>query len=164
MSDKDNESTAHTIHHGNPSGCHNHPAKRQPEGEDVIAMLDSWPCVQGCDNGAIPYGPDSDGHFEFSQCQFCDEREKVRAQLHARDAEVERLSDSLTIDGRVIESYESLAEKAAAEIVALRLDLAWALAQIPPRCSTVRLCPDCEKPTSKVRPSLRCKCGEGEGK
>ena len=49
----------------------------------------------------------------------------------------------------------------SAELEALRLDLEWAESRMAPSCVTVRKCEECDKPTSKVKPSLRCKCGEG---
>lgn len=57
---------------------------------EALAMLDSWPCVQNCDNGAIEGGHDSQGHQELLQCQFCDERAKVRAAIVAVDDQLHR--------------------------------------------------------------------------
>lgn len=57
---------------------------------DLIANIKAWPCVQDCDNGAIPHGPDPDGNWEAQQCQFCYERQEVIDALKAAQADIER--------------------------------------------------------------------------
>lgn len=64
-----------------------------------------------------------------------------------------------TTTGRVMDTRVDCRPEEV-EIASLRADLEWAESHLPPRCVTVRTCTECAKPTSKVKPSLRCKCPE----
>ena len=60
-------------------------ARLRGAGRVVLKNHDALGCpIPECDKGAIPHGPDPDGHWEAEQCQYCAEMDDLRAALKSK--------------------------------------------------------------------------------
>jgi len=78
--------------------------------ESVENIIRQWPCPSNCEDGAIPHGSLVGEGLDWSECQFCAERDEVVCWARELEAEVERLRRALENLKAVAEDrYERLA-------------------------------------------------------
>jgi len=72
--------------------------------ESVENIIRQWPCPNNCENGAIPHGSLGGEGLDWSECQFCHERDEV---VHR----VRELETEARIAGKALEEAEAALEE-----------------------------------------------------